>query len=127
MAHSQKFLQIVFLNLFSEFFLRCNRIFSIYREDDMEVLDLDPVHYPSNGLSPSVEYLKTIRKDVMHFDVSLQSLFADAIYKSTWTAHVHFSRCESVVQGSVPLVAAHTQYIAASCGGPTRSVLCLPE
>jgi hypothetical protein len=91
----------------------------------MEVLDLHPVYYPNNGLSRFVEYLKTIRKDVMYFDVSVQSLFADAIHKSTWAAHVHFSRCESVVQGSVLLVAAHTQYVAASCGGPTRAVLFL--
>jgi hypothetical protein len=47
----------------------------------MEVLELDPVYYPDTGLSRSVEFLKTIRKDVMHFDVSVQSLFADALYK----------------------------------------------
>jgi hypothetical protein len=47
----------------------------------MEVLNLHPVPYPNNGLSRSVEYLKTIRKDVMHFDVSVQSLFADALCK----------------------------------------------
>jgi hypothetical protein len=46
----------------------------------MEVLDLHPVYYPNNGLSRFVEYLKTIRKDVMYFDVSVQSLFADAIH-----------------------------------------------
>jgi hypothetical protein len=91
----------------------------------MEVLDLHPVYYPNNGLCRSVEYLKTIRNDVMHF----ACLYSPCLHstKSTWTAHVHFSRCESVVQGSVPLVAAHTRYVAASCGGPTRSVLCLPE